>query len=272
MSGAPRVPLRQELKRQFASLYGRMRGPRRPGELTILNYHSVQPDEPFSTPADMFASQLEWLVERFELPTLDAWLEHAARGTSPPRPAALVTFDDGYENVHRFAYPSLKRLGVPSVLFVTTGFLDGGFGVEDRLAMYSRLPALSWEQLIELHRNGVTIGSHTHRHLNLGLATEAEVAEELQISKRLLEERLETEVRYFSYPWGQRRNIGRAAPRLVRESGYRAACSTLWGRNVAGTDPYMLRRVRIDPWDSIEDFAAKVNGAWDFIGAYHAWR
>lgn len=268
----PRVPMRQELKRRFASFYGRLQRPRRAGDLVILNYHSVQPNEPFSTPPDAFDAQLEWLAARFDLPTLDAWLEHVARGTRPSRAAALVTFDDGYENVHRFAYPSLRRLGVPSVLFVTTGFLDGGFGVEERLAMYGNLPALSWEQLVELQRNGVTVGSHTHRHLDLGQASEAEVGEELRHSKQLLEERLGSPIRYFSYPWGQRRNIGRTTIRLLRESGYQAACSTFWGKNVAQTDRYLLRRIRIDPWDSMEDFAAKVNGAWDFIGAYHAWR
>ena len=33
----------------------------------------------------------------------------------------------------------------------------------------------------------MTIGSHTHRHLDLGRATEAEIAEELRVSKLLLE-------------------------------------------------------------------------------------
>jgi peptidoglycan/xylan/chitin deacetylase (PgdA/CDA1 family) len=274
MSPSPgiEVPSRQNLKRRCASLYRFLHPPRRPGDLVILNYHSIQPDEPYSTPPDQFALQVEWLKEHYRLLSLPEWLEHVARGTHDARPAALVSFDDGFENFFEFAYPVLQRFRAPSLLFVTTGFLEGGCGVEERLAMYRNLPPLSWAQLVEVQRNGVTIGSHTHRHLNLGLATPAEVAEELRHSKALLEDRLGTPIPYFAFPWGQRRNIGRATLPLLRECGYAAACSTLWGRNTTATERFLMRRVRIDPWDSLEDVRAKVDGHWDFIGLYHAVR
>jgi peptidoglycan/xylan/chitin deacetylase (PgdA/CDA1 family) len=268
---AKRDAFRRRLKRHGASLYRFFHTPRQPGDLVILNYHSIQAGEPFSTPPEMFALQLELLADRFRLVSFPSWLDQAVRPRDD-RPAALVSFDDGFENFYQFAWPVLQRFQAPALLFVATGFVEGGHGVETQLDMYRNLPALSWRQLEEVHRNGVTVGSHTHRHIDLGQATPVEVAEELQYSKRLLEDHLGSGITYFSYPWGQRRNIGRATIPLLRKCGYTAACSTLWGKNTASTERFLLRRIRIDPWDTLEDFRAKVDGLWDFIEQYHLWR
>jgi peptidoglycan/xylan/chitin deacetylase (PgdA/CDA1 family) len=266
------IAFRRGLKRGCASLYRHFCARREPSDLVILNYHSIQPREPYSTSPEMFARQLELLAEQFELLSLPAWLEQVERGRRASRPAALVSFDDGYENFYQFAYPVLQRFNAPALLFVATGFVAGGCGVEARLDMYRDLRPLSWAQLQELHRDGVTVGSHTHRHINLGQATPAQVAEELSHSRQLLEDHLGSPVTYFAYPWGQRRHIGGATIPLLRECGYTVACSTLWGKNTAETDPYLLRRVRIDPWDTLADFRAKIDGAWDFVGYYQRWR
>jgi peptidoglycan/xylan/chitin deacetylase (PgdA/CDA1 family) len=263
------VSLRQGLKRRCARLYRHLSSARRTGDLVILTYHSIQPDEPFSTSPEVLAQQLEYVAGRFNLPALDEWLQARDSDQRDGRPAALITFDDGYENFHRFAYPLLQRFNVPAVVFVATGFVTGGCGVEERLDMYRRLPPLSWAQLREIKEGGITIGSHTHRHLHLGQAAREQVEEELSCSKKLLEDRLGAEVKYFAYPWGQRQHIGRETVSLLPACGYLAACSTLWGKNTVKTNPYLLRRVRIDPWDSLEDFQAKVEGAWDFVGYYH---
>src|ERR1043166_9870170 len=46
-------------------------------------------------------------------------------GNLPPR-ALAVTFDDGYADNHRLAFPVLQRLGFTATLYLTTGALDGG--------------------------------------------------------------------------------------------------------------------------------------------------
>ena len=35
----------------------------------------------------------------------------------------VVTFDDGYRDVYRYAYPLLKRMGVPAIVYLPTGFV-----------------------------------------------------------------------------------------------------------------------------------------------------
>jgi peptidoglycan/xylan/chitin deacetylase (PgdA/CDA1 family) len=50
-----------------------------------------------------------------------------------------VTFDDGYSDVYRHAYPLLRRKGIPAALFVVTGLVDTGRPqVFDRLYLLLR--------------------------------------------------------------------------------------------------------------------------------------
>ncbi len=41
----------------------------------------------------------------------------------PPNPIVL-TFDDGYKNNYKYAFPLLKKFNFPATIFLTTGFID----------------------------------------------------------------------------------------------------------------------------------------------------
>ncbi|MET0582208.1 MAG: polysaccharide deacetylase family protein, partial [Pseudoxanthomonas sp.] len=43
-----------------------------------------------------------------------------------PKGAILVTFDDGYDDNYRIAYPILRELGMSAMFFVSTGHIDSG--------------------------------------------------------------------------------------------------------------------------------------------------
>jgi peptidoglycan/xylan/chitin deacetylase (PgdA/CDA1 family) len=97
--------------------------------LTILIYHRVlavpdalMPDLP---DAVRFEAEVRLLKRCFEvLPLGDA--VRRLRAGRIRRPAASITFDDGYADNAEIALPVLRRLGVPATFFVSTGFLNGG--------------------------------------------------------------------------------------------------------------------------------------------------
>ena len=78
----------------------------------------------------------------------------------------------------------------------------------------------------------------------------------------MLEDRLGTEVPYFCYPRG---DVNEAVKRIVRDEGYRAACSTLPGLNDRRTDLFELRRTYISRRDTPPEFAKKMAGAYDLL-------
>jgi peptidoglycan/xylan/chitin deacetylase (PgdA/CDA1 family) len=99
---------------------------RSPGVI-VLMYHRVGvPAEPFRTldVAD-FRRQMVWLKRNCRPIAPDELTEAIAR---PDRfaPPVLVTFDDGFRDYHDHAYPVLRELGIPSLVFLSTSFMDAG--------------------------------------------------------------------------------------------------------------------------------------------------
>jgi peptidoglycan/xylan/chitin deacetylase (PgdA/CDA1 family) len=90
-------------------------------------YHRViGSDEPFvGVPVSQFLAQMSWLREHCEPIGPAALIERSKQGRTK-RPAALVTFDDGYRDYHDLAYPILKSLGIPALVFLTTSLMDEG--------------------------------------------------------------------------------------------------------------------------------------------------
>jgi peptidoglycan/xylan/chitin deacetylase (PgdA/CDA1 family) len=63
--------------------------------------------------------------------------------------------------------------------------------------------SLTWPMIEEMHRAGVTIGSHTCSHISLPAESIDTVIEELTDSKRVIEEHIGEPVVHFAYPGGQ---------------------------------------------------------------------
>jgi peptidoglycan/xylan/chitin deacetylase (PgdA/CDA1 family) len=105
-------------------------------DLRVLAYHRVLPGavaqafefdpELVSATAEQFRAQMALLRRRFHplrfREVIDA-IDHGRR--LPPR-AVVVTFDDGYDDNYRVAFPILRELGLPATFFVSTGHIDSG--------------------------------------------------------------------------------------------------------------------------------------------------
>jgi peptidoglycan/xylan/chitin deacetylase (PgdA/CDA1 family) len=103
--------------------------------LRILAYHRIgyhkengslyDPALINATP-ESFAEQMEYLAKHYNVLSLETLLEHLASGTPLPPRSVLITFDDAYHDFLDYAWPVLKRCHLPVVLFVPTGYLEGG--------------------------------------------------------------------------------------------------------------------------------------------------
>jgi len=113
---------------------------------------------------------------------------------------------------------------------------------------------------------GWEIGSHSLSHANLaGLGAEA-LRRETEASRHELEEKLQTPVKVFAYPFGSWDAAARAA---VAQAGYAAACAISPGTRSVTADMLALRRVYVKPTDTLGDFSRKISG---WYLAYRAWK
>ena len=77
-----------------------------------------------------------------------------------------------------------------------------------------------WAELAEMQRHGVTVGSHTQRHVSLPMESAGDIARELTQSKRIIEAHLGGRCDHFAYPGGQ---FTPAVVDAVAAAGYRYA-------------------------------------------------
>jgi peptidoglycan/xylan/chitin deacetylase (PgdA/CDA1 family) len=89
---------------------------------------------------------------------------------------------------------------------------------------------LGWDELCRLHRDGLTIGSHTRSHTLLVGQDDATLRAELCGARRELEARLGAPVRHFAYPDGQ---FDARAVQAVADAGYTLAVTTCRHRDPA---------------------------------------
>lgn len=102
--------------------------------LTILAYHRVMPTDaldsyPFdqelisATPAQ-FDWQMRYLREHLNPVSLNDVIAYLDNGIPLPPAAVAVTFDDGFSDTYRYAFPILKRYSIPATIFVSTGYVE----------------------------------------------------------------------------------------------------------------------------------------------------
>lgn len=135
-----------------------------------------------------------------------------ARQVSTERRQAVgLTFDDGDVSNYTLAYPALAEAGASADFFVNT-------------ATVGRPGFLSWPQIGEMQRAGLSFQSHSHDHVVLvGLPAPA-LERQLRESKRRLEDRLGAPVDFLAAPYGL---VSGSVVRAAREAGYRAV-GTSW--------------------------------------------
>lgn len=109
----------------------------------------------------------------------------------------------------------------------------------------ARTPAevLSWHELTELARDGVTLAAHTRTHPALPHLPLSQARAEIRGSREDLRRRIGTVLPIFAYPFGAH---DARTVEVVREEGFELAVTTRPGQNaLAEVDPLQLCRTNI---------------------------
>ncbi|MFB6264023.1 MAG: polysaccharide deacetylase family protein, partial [Bradymonadaceae bacterium] len=163
-----------------------------------------------------------------------------------------LSFDDGFRNNVENAAPILCELEIPAVFFVTTDYMSSGWEGAREFARRSGRDGVvemaTWEQLRQLDARGFEIGAHTCTHRRLADLHRAEARSEILESKRAIEDEIDGECRYFSWPFGGRDDIRPEVIELVKSVGFEGCFSGCRGEVEPGsTDPFRIPRHHIQP-------------------------
>ncbi|WP_206440631.1 polysaccharide deacetylase family protein [Streptomyces scabichelini] len=221
-------------------------------------YHAVStaPNDAtrqLSVAPEAFTEQLALLEDLGFTPVGTAQLASGWRRGAPlPARPVLITFDDGYEGVHRHALPVLAKHGFAATLFVSTGWLRGTYDTGGALDTM-----LDWGQVRELAGEGVEIGGHSHTHPQLDQLTDDALRFELTRCKEIVADELGAVPVSFAYPYGY---SSRRVRHAVREAGFAQALAVNNGLARRHQGPYALQRVTVRRSTGIEEFERLVEG------------
>jgi len=187
--------------------------------LPILVYHHIEKVSDNTSPLKrklsvsplIFEKQMEYLFLQNYHPITFCDLEKFIfEGKSLSERSLIVTFDDGWLSQYKNALPILKKYKFPAVFFIVTDYVGGS-------------SFMNWEQLENLKKNGMEIGSHSVSHPDLTLISPPKLDFQIKNSKLILEKKLNLKIKAFAYPYG---NYNSKVIATLKKHGY------LFGRTV----------------------------------------
>lgn len=123
----------------------------------VLMYHdlSLEPKYPGTLSVTNFEKQLELMRDNnFHWISMSQYTDFILHSSPVPDNAVLLTFDDGYESLYKYAYPLLQKYHAPASSFLIVNAIDN--------KEYKGIPKVTWEQIELMHRNGIEFFSHTY--------------------------------------------------------------------------------------------------------------
>jgi peptidoglycan/xylan/chitin deacetylase (PgdA/CDA1 family) len=226
-------------------------------QVAVLMYHHISDELSGSATIlpKLFRDQIDYLLKKgYHFISLEEF-RNFMTGSTVPKNAVLVTFDDGYESFYTEAYPVLKEKLVPAVNFVITQHTDRPGS--------TAIPHLSSSQMREMAEstNFIDLQCHTNamHYKQKGLHTSAFSGpidvngareSESEYYKRIKSDlnRCVGQLRdltgdaqdVFAYPYGLSSST---AIRALKETGFRFAFTTKAGMATRETDPMLIPRI-----------------------------
>ena len=229
--------------------------PTRQRVVPILMYHRIDyvtsstpaPTKALTVSPESFRRQMRWLKRHgYHTITQRSLFNALMCGSHLRRKPIVITFDDGYRDVYRYASPVIERFEMHAISYLITERISG----DDR-------SFLSWKQVRRFEGRGVEIGSHTVSHAALTSLSNAGAMDELVKSRKKLERKLDHRVPWLAYPYGD--YDGRIEA-LAKKAGYKLAVTTDWGSLQSASRPFALKRLRVLDTTGVSGLAAMLGG------------
>jgi peptidoglycan/xylan/chitin deacetylase (PgdA/CDA1 family) len=211
--------------------------------IPILYYHCISDDifglnELFVSPKE-FDKQMNFLKNNnYNVITF----EQLSSIDSISNPV-IITFDDGYENNFKEAYPILKMYNFKATIFLCTSFVNK--------------PNMLKDSQIQEMKDLVNFQSHTLTHPDLTKLNTQDVANEIVESKNIIERLTNQKVDVFSYPSGY---FNSNVVKVVSEH-YKYAVITINGLYSNTENNYEIKRIYIPRNLDIQSFIKTIKNS-----------
>ena len=202
----------------------------------ILCYHKTEPAPPGARIKGLYLEPALFQKQIREL--FSAGFSFVPPGFTTGRKNITITFDDGFCSNLEAALPVMQELRCRSINYLVADRIGKTSDWEAVEGGEAR-PLMDEAQIRVWLAAGHWIGAHTCTHPRLSRIPRAQAKEEIRASKKKLEDRFGQSIEHFAYPFG---DYDEEVVEMVREAGFRTACTMDRGVNDRGMDPFRLKR------------------------------
>jgi len=185
----------------------------------IINFHHVGPiatnatekQVTYTTTPEVLEAELKYLKDHgYRTVLLDVLIDAFDKGVPLPPKAVALTFDDGWRDQFRNAFPLLKKYGMVGSFFIPVGWVG-----------HSKV--MGWTELRELADAGMGVGTHGYLHWHFDTIHGWALDREIVQTKKTMEQHLGRPVDVIAYPGGY---YNAEAIGVVKAAGYKLALTT----------------------------------------------
>lgn len=239
--------------------------------IPILMYHSISnsrqegihPYYETTTSPQVFAEHMKFLHENgYQVINLHDVKEYLTNRINKDRKAVVITFDDGFRDFYTEAFPILQKYGFTATMFLPTQFIN------NERSKFKDKECLSWNEVRELHRQGLTFGSHTVTHPQLNSLKPNDIEYELRHSKETIEDKIGEPIESFSYPFAfpeVDRKLKTFLRDVLHKRSYKYGVTTRIGTTTKNDDAFFLKRIPVNSLDDMVLLKAKIEGGYDWF-------
>lgn len=216
-----------------------------PSGIPVLMYHKVGDDKDNDAVIreDLFREQMKFLKDNGYNPlTMEQLYEYVVNGAAVPEKPVVLTFDDGYADTYSIVYPIMKEYGFPATVFINPGDIG---------------TRLTWDQVREMHKNGITISNHGFQHIEMGQLSEVKQIENITKAQEALAKEVGIKDNpWFCYPYGDKNEFTDSAS---KKAGIKMGMAMKSGWAHTGDNPYNILRVWVGNAVDIKHFEERIS-------------
>jgi len=194
----------------------------------VYMFHSVvdTPEQVYSEFAitkESFEKFIRYELSRGQKPMDAETLKQAVDNPDAYKNYFAITFDDIYDSVFENAYPVLKALNVPFIVFITPKLIN-------TIDPLHKHPMISMEHIKEMAADPLCIiGAHGIEHKPFRNYSPKEAKQSMSESMQWLEQICGKPVEFFAFPFGRVVEVSKTNIRSLSEWDYYCGFSALDG-------------------------------------------
>jgi peptidoglycan/xylan/chitin deacetylase (PgdA/CDA1 family) len=222
--------------------------------IPVLCYHQIgRGKHALSISVNAFKRQMRYLYMKGFKPITPYDLLKFLQNKHAKLPAkpVIITFDDAWKSQYTNALPILLKYSFKAVFFIAPSALKKYKGVK-----YPPKNLFSRKMIIDLHKKGFIIASHSYYHVNLIKLKNRGIFFEYKASKKWIEKLTGKRVIFFAFPYGA---YNEKTLRIAKKCGYKALFTTNKGVIHKKSNPLLLNRFMVMRYHSIKAFTSFVN-------------